>query len=165
MENINWQQSYFKKKMNKYLFIPPFSNHALHVHKGWVTSHIKIIRLNCTNNIDFLLHKNTFFLRLLVRGYDSQVLIPTFKQKIHRKLLIKNLIQKQHTTTNIDKSSPVMIFKLPTCSRTCQLKTKLKNVSDLQKLSKIFVINLKLLETLKTHRYYAIKEENKSEGS
>ena len=31
----------YQKKMNKYLFIPPFSNHAPHVHKGWITSYIK----------------------------------------------------------------------------------------------------------------------------
>ena len=64
----------FQKKMNKYLFIPPFSNHAPHVHKGWITSYIKRIRLNCTTDIDFLLHKNTFFLRLLVRGYNVEIL-------------------------------------------------------------------------------------------
>ena len=82
----------FQKKMNKYLFIPPFSNHAPHIHKGWITSYIKRIRLNCTKDIDFLLHKNTFFLRLLVRGYDLDFLTPIFAQKFHRPRLIKRLI-------------------------------------------------------------------------
>ena len=27
----------FQKKMNKYLFIPPFSSHASHVYQGWIT--------------------------------------------------------------------------------------------------------------------------------
>ena len=70
----------FQKKINKYLFIPPFSNHAPHVHKGWITSYIKRIRLNFTTDIDFLLHKNTFFLRLLVRGYDLEFLTPIFEK-------------------------------------------------------------------------------------
>ena len=74
----------FQKKMNKYLFIPPFSNHAPHIHKGWITSYIKRIRLNCTNDIDFLLHKNTFFLRLLVRDYDVEFLTPIFEKRFHR---------------------------------------------------------------------------------
>jgi hypothetical protein len=46
----------FQKKVNKYLFIPPFSNHAPHVHKGWITGYIRRIRRNCTRQIDFLLH-------------------------------------------------------------------------------------------------------------
>ena len=116
----------FQKKVNKYLVTPPFSNHAPHVHKRWITSCIKKIRLKCKKDIDFLLHKNTFFLRLLVRGYDSQFLIPIFTQKFKRKPLIKNLIQKQHCNKNLDNSKPIMIFKLPTCSRTCRLRTKLK---------------------------------------
>ena len=87
--------------MNKYLFIPPFSNHAPHVHKGWITSYIKRIRLNCTKDIDFLLHKHTFFLRLLVRGYELKFLIPIFDQKINRPIILKKLIQKKISDTNL----------------------------------------------------------------
>ena len=116
----------FQKKMNKYLFIPPFSNHAPHIHKGWITSYIKRIRLNCTKDIDFLLHKNTFFLRLLVRGYDLDFLTPIFAQKFHRPRLIKRLIKRQNNTEKPKDTIPEMIFKLPTCSRTCQLKDNLK---------------------------------------
>jgi len=77
--------------MNKYLFIPPFSNHAPHIHKGWITSYIKRIRLNCTNDIDFILNKHTFFTRLLVRGYDADFLLPIFTKPIlHRRQIIKN---------------------------------------------------------------------------
>jgi hypothetical protein len=116
----------FQKKMNKYLFIPPFSNHAPHVHKGWITSYIKRIRLNCTKDIDFLLHKNTFFLRLLVRGYDLEFLIPIFEQRFHRPRLMKRLIQKQRNTDKSKQLAPEMIFKLPTCLRTCRIKANLK---------------------------------------
>ena len=112
--------------MNKYLFIPPFSNHAPHVHKGWITSYIKRIRLNCTNDIDFLLHNNTFFLRLLVRGYDVEFLTPIFKKRFHRPRLIKRLLQKQYEISTKSQTAPEMIFKLPTCSRTCKLKKEIK---------------------------------------
>ena len=33
----------FQKQMKKYLFILPFSYHAPHIHKGWITSYIKRI--------------------------------------------------------------------------------------------------------------------------
>ena len=116
----------FQKKMNKYLFIPPFLNHAPHVHKGWITSYIKRIRLNCTTDIDFLLHKNTFFLRLLVRGYDLEFLTPIFEKRFHRPRLLKRLIQRQHNTDKTKQTAPDMIFKLPTCSRTCRLNDEIK---------------------------------------
>ena len=116
----------YQKKMNKYLFIPPFSNHAPHVHKGWITSYIKRIRLNCTKDIDFLLHKHTFFLRLLVRGYELKFLIPIFDQKINRPIILKKLIQKKHDINKLKQPEPELIFKTPTCSRTCHLKNILK---------------------------------------
>ena len=116
----------FQKNMNKYLFIPPFSNHAPHIHRGWITSYIKRIRLNCTHDINFLLHKNTFFLRLLVRGYDIEFLTPIFAQRFHRTRLIKRLLQKKNEISINSQTASNIIFKLPTCSRTCQLKTELK---------------------------------------
>jgi hypothetical protein len=116
----------FQKKMNKYLFIPPFSNHAPHIHRGWITSYIKRIRLNCTQDIHFLLHKNTFFLRLLVRGYDIEFLTPIFAQRFHRTRLIKRLLQKKNEIPIDSQTASNIIFKLPTCSRTCQLKAELK---------------------------------------
>ena len=112
--------------MNKYLFIPPFSNHAPHIHRGWITSYIKRIRLNCTQDIHFLLHKNTFFLRLLVRGYDIEFLTPIFAQRFHRTRLIKRLLQKKNEIPIDSQTASNIIFKLPTCSRTCQLKAELK---------------------------------------
>ena len=112
--------------MNKYLFIPPFSNHAPHIHKGWITSYIKRIRLNCTNDINFLLHKNTFFLRLLVRGYDVEFLTPIFEKRFHRPRLIKRLLQKHDEISTKSQTASNIIFKLPTCSRTCKLKAELK---------------------------------------
>ena len=111
--------------MNKYLFIPPFSNHAPHIHKGWISSYIKRIRLNCTQDIDFILNKHTFFLRLLVRGYDRDFLIPIFKQPINRFKAVQRLLQKINTGTKHTKT-PTMIFKLRICNRTCRLKNKIK---------------------------------------
>ena len=98
--------------MNKYLFIPPFSNHALHVHKEWIKSYIKRIRLNCTKDIDFLLHKHTFFLRLLVRGYKLKFLILIFNQKVNRPVIIKKLIQKEFTLNAKNISALSVISKV-----------------------------------------------------
>ena len=115
----------FQKKVNKYLFIPPFSNHAPHVHRGWITGYIKRLRRNCTRKIDFLLHKHTFFLRLLIRGYDKEFLIPIF-QKHYKRREIMNRMDKRLCETNHDKPiAPEMIFKIPTCQRTCRLKHKI----------------------------------------
>ena len=112
--------------MNKYLFIPPFSNHAPHNHKGWISSYIKRIRLNCTQDIDFILHKHTFFIRLLVRGYDIDFLLPIFRKPLYRRQLIKKLLQRKNTWKNHKLRTLAMIFKLPTCNRTCHLKNKIK---------------------------------------
>ena len=117
----------FQKKMNKYLFIPPFSNHAPHIHKGWITSYIKRIRLNCTNDIDFIINKHTFFTRLLVRGYDADFLLPIFTKPIlHRRQIIKKLLQNKSNEIHNKLKPPKIIFKLPTCNRTCHLKRKIK---------------------------------------
>jgi hypothetical protein len=112
--------------MNKYLFIPPFSNHAPHIHKGWVTSYIKRLQLNCTCDIDFILNKHTFFIRLFVRGYDADFLLPIFTKPIRCRQIIKTLLQNKNNWIHNKLKTPKMIFKLPTCNRTCHLKEKIK---------------------------------------
>ena len=116
----------FQKKMNKYLFIPPFSNHDPHFNKGWISGYIQRIRLNCTQDIDFILHKHTFFTRLLVRGYDIDFLLPIFRRPVYRRRLIKKLLQRRNTGRDHRTKTPAIIFKLPTCNRTCHLKNKIK---------------------------------------
>ena len=115
----------FQKKVNKYLFIPPFSNHAPHIHEGWITGYIQRLRRNCTRKIDFLLHKHTFFLRLLIRGYDRDFLIPIFQKRFNRREIMNKMDKRQNTTNQEKPIAPEMIFKIPTCQRTCLLKQKI----------------------------------------
>ena len=116
----------FQKKVNKYLFIPPFSNHAPHIHEGWITGYIKRLRRNCTRKIDFLLHKHTFFLRLVVRGYDKEFLIPIFQKRYNKSEITKKMDKRQDNTNQDKPIAPEMIFKIPTCQRTCRLTNKIK---------------------------------------
>ena len=116
----------FQKKVNKYLFIPPFSNHAPHIHEGWITGYIQRLRRNCTRKIDFLLHKHTFFLRLLLRGYDREFLIPIFQKRFNRREILNKMDKRQNNTKQDKPITPEMIFKIPTCRRTCLLKHKIR---------------------------------------
>ena len=70
----------FQKPMNKYLFIPPFSNHAPHIHKGWITGYIRRIRLNCTHTIDYIIFKHSFYIHLITRGYTEKFHKPIFQK-------------------------------------------------------------------------------------
>ena len=81
----------YQKPMNKYLFIPFFSNHSPHVHKGWITGYIKRIRLNCISIIYYLLYKHTFYLHLLTRGYTYKFLKPLFSKKFKRSNILNKI--------------------------------------------------------------------------
>ena len=80
---------------------------------------------NCTRKIDFLLHKHTFFLRLLLRGYDRDFLIPIFQKRFNRREITNKMDKTQNTTNQEKPIAPEMIFKISTCQRTCLLKRKI----------------------------------------
>jgi len=68
----------FQKKQNKYLYIPPFSNHSKSMFPAFITAEINRYRLLCTNDEDFHTACKQFESRLLDRGYLSSFLKPLF---------------------------------------------------------------------------------------
>lgn len=66
-----------QKALNRYQYIPPFSNHVPHTFQGFIKGElIRYIRTN-TSYTDYMVIRERFRNRLLARGYNS-----TFLQKV-----------------------------------------------------------------------------------
>jgi len=70
--------STFQKSMNCYLYIPASSYHPLHVKKAFISSELKRYLLRSTQESDFKLVCNQFYIRLRARGYSKEFLRPLF---------------------------------------------------------------------------------------
>ena len=116
----------FQKPMNKYLFIPPFSNHAPHIHKGWITGYIRRIRLNCTHKIDYIIFKHSFYCHLITRGYTEKFLKPIFQKQFKRRHIIMH-IQTTNRNKNNTIKNPQLFFKLQTCAKNIQIRKSLSH--------------------------------------
>ena len=64
----------YQKLMNKYLFLPPTSAHSISIFRAWITSYITRIRIICSDDIEFIIHKDNFYNRLRDRGYTRKFL-------------------------------------------------------------------------------------------
>ena len=118
----------YQKPMNKYLFIPFFSNHPTHIHKGWITGYIKRIRLNCNNTIHYLLYKHTFYLHLLTRGYTYKFLKPLFSKKFKRSTILTKIKTHRKSKTNPNNiKNPQLFFKLQTCAKNNSIKKSIRS--------------------------------------
>ena len=74
--------SLYEKSMNLYLYIPPHSAHPPGVLTGLVSGNILRIHSLCSKQDDINLHMKQFYVRLLVRGYQLNLLIPAFTKGI-----------------------------------------------------------------------------------
>ena len=74
--------SLYKKSMNIYLYIPPHSAHPPGVLTGIVSGNILRIHSLCSEQDDINLRMKQFYERLLVRGYQVDLLIPAFTKGI-----------------------------------------------------------------------------------
>ena len=84
----------YQKEINKYLYIPPHSNHSLSSLRNIIRNEIRRYRLCCQEDNDYLEIKNLFFHRLLRRGYKPRLLLPLFKEKVERKELLNKVLKK-----------------------------------------------------------------------
>lgn len=72
--------STFQKLMNRYLYLPPFTNHPRLTLKGFIKGElIRYLRTN-TSPEDFFSMKSLFWKRLVARGYPRRFLKPIFAQ-------------------------------------------------------------------------------------
>ena len=74
--------SLYEKLMNLYHYIPPHSAHLPGVLTGLVSGNILRIHSFCSEQDDINLHIKHFYARLLVRGYQRNLLIPAFTKGI-----------------------------------------------------------------------------------
>ena len=72
----------YEKSMNLYLYIPPHSSHPPGVLTRLVSGNILRIHSLCSNNEDTNRRMKEYYAMLLVRGYQRDLLIPEFANKI-----------------------------------------------------------------------------------
>ena len=74
--------SLYEKAMKIYLYIPPHSNHPPGVLTGILSGNIFWIHLLYSRQDDINLRMKEFYARLLVHGYQHDLLIPAFTKGI-----------------------------------------------------------------------------------
>ena len=74
--------SLYEKSMNLYLYTPPHSAHPPGVLTGLVSGNILWIHSLCSEQDNIDLRMKEFYVRLLIRGYQRDLLIPTFSKGI-----------------------------------------------------------------------------------
>ena len=113
----------YQKPMNKYLFLPFQSAHPLSVFKGWITCYICRIRVLCSIDEMFELHKENFRYRLRRRGYPTKFLNHLFGKQYSRNILLQGQQTKKIRHSNSYKTA----FILPWCKHTERIKHSIKN--------------------------------------
>ena len=74
--------SLYEKAMNLYLYIPPHSTHPPEVLTGLVSVNLLRIHLLCSKQDDINCRMKEFYARLIIGGYQRDLLIPTFTKGI-----------------------------------------------------------------------------------
>jgi len=104
-----------QKQINKFLFLPPSSYHPKHSTSGWISGYIKRIRLNCSDDTDFLQFKSEFFNHLCNRGHNISI-IDQFQIDYKREELIieANKAKLKHgniVAKNVTMSPTVVVLQ------------------------------------------------------
>ena len=76
--------SLYEKSMNFYFYIPPHYAHPPGVLTGLVSGNILQIHSLCSEQDDINLRMKQFYAKLLVRGYQHNLLKPAFTKGHHR---------------------------------------------------------------------------------
>ena len=97
----------FQKPLNLYLFIPPKSAHPPGVLPGLISGTIYRIHMLCSEPPDIKHHLQTFWNRLLARGYTKEQLLLPFQRGINRAL--QHVTQ---TTTSDDSDTQTLFFHI-----------------------------------------------------
>jgi hypothetical protein len=113
--NNNCNTDIFQKTLNKYLYIPPVSNHSPSVFKNLIVSEIRRYRLLCSSEDKFLSVVAMFKQRLLARGYSSIMMKPLFANLPARTTVLANLLDRNDTRSNTIKKSknPLITIRIP----------------------------------------------------
>jgi len=116
----------YQKPINKYQYIPIFSNHNPSVFPSWVFSELKRYRLYSTEKADFDSIAAAFQLRLQARGYPCSIFDSAMAKLPTREQLLTALRGKS-TDSTVSKATPgpALFIRLPPFRQTDSVK-KLK---------------------------------------
>jgi hypothetical protein len=106
----------YQKKINKYLYIPPTSNHPPHVMKNVIKGEIRRYRLLCQSEDTYKEITKLFKERLSHRGYDGHYLNEIFgSYNPSREELLARLKEKKAKVMNVTGKAlyPVVVTELP----------------------------------------------------
>jgi hypothetical protein len=157
----NIHMNLYQKRINKYLYIPPTSNHPPHIMKNVIREELKRYRLLCEDDTDYTLMKERFRVRLLNRGYSETYLDDVYRDATDsRASLLKNLgkrpldkrLKKHKTSTTLqpiqeEQQGNLTIIYEP-ISRLYNLPpvvvTKLPHLINFNRVKQIFKTPLEL---------------------
>jgi len=74
----------YQKPFNKYLYLPPTSQHQSHVLMNVIRSELDRYRLYCVREVDFYIVRTKFKERLRLRGYSNSYLDQIFQPTLDR---------------------------------------------------------------------------------
>jgi len=119
-----------QKPINKFLFLPPSSYHPKKCMNGWISCYIKRIRLNCSDDIDYLHFKSQFFNHLRDRGHNATTIIELFNVKYNRSELLNDANTNREKIKNLDRYSTVspIAVVLQHNPRSAKLKQEIKRI-------------------------------------
>ena len=95
----------FEKQQNLYLYIPPHSSHPTGMIHGLIHGNILCIHRLCTHKLDIQQKTQTFFQRLIHRGYSPTLLCQIFKQAEYKAASFLANTQTQNTTSQTSNNT------------------------------------------------------------
>ena len=124
----------YQKPQNSYLYLPPSSFHQRHVFKNTIIAELNRYKLKCTYAYDYEEIKQSFYTRLIARGYKIEYLQTIFQQvnNINRKDLIHKLILKYNIKNTKNTNTPVVFVATNTSlTRYLNLSNIIKPTEEL----------------------------------
>lgn len=96
--NNHIESQLYQKPINKYLYIPPLSNHHPTMIRNLIVNELRRYRLADTQDTVFQEHTQQLYQRLLNRGYKSSTILQHFKHLPDRNKIIQSVkpTSKQH---------------------------------------------------------------------
>ena len=115
----------YQKPSNRFLFLPPSSEHAHHVPQGWITGYIRRIRTNCTRDRNYTKRRDDFWNQLAARGFHSNNLQEYFRYDPDLNLILSS-VRLSPKPQDVPNTIP-LLFKLRMSTRTTHILTALKH--------------------------------------
>jgi hypothetical protein len=119
----------YQKEMNQFLYLPASSFHPVKVKQSFIQAELARARIRCSSDEDFKGFCDSFFTRLLNRGYSSTQIDDWFKTaRLDRTELLNSRLSRRlnnHESSTISKSNvDPLIFKVPFTKRTACLNLR-----------------------------------------